>query len=364
MKKMLNVLMVFVLVMLLSAMCGTSAEAAVKKKGKVDNISYKVSGATITFSGKGEFTGETLLEINDLLTDKDTTDVDKMYKVRNGIKKIVIQNGITRLSCSFGQYLGSVTTVSLPASVKAFEEEDMPFFVMGALNKVVVAKKNKDFKVKNKMLLSKNGKTLYRYFGNSIRVKVPASVRIIHGAAFDNNMNLQKIKFPKKLQKIGESAFLHNFSLKEISLPKNCKNVGVGAFEGCGSLEKVTLCKGIKRIERMTFYGCSSLKKITLPKGLQYIGDNAFNYSNLKSITIPASVTEIGENAFVVKKSVKKVTFLGKKAPTIEGLPFVTYKEKDGIVMFHNKPVSQIVVPKGATGFSGKAWEKYKIVYK
>jgi hypothetical protein len=81
------------------------------------------------------------------------------------------------------------------------------------------------------------------------------------------------------------------------------------------------------------------LVSLSLPNSLLEIGNSAFEGNSLTSLTVPSSVTSVGSNAFRFN-SLSAVTFLGN-API------------DGGDVFHgNDPLTHVVVPVGATGWS------------
>lgn len=67
----------------------------------------------------------------------------------------------------------------------------------------------------------------------------------------------------------------------------------------------------------------SAITGIQLPEGLLEIGNSAFREcQNLKSVVIPASVISIEREAFIFCFSLERLTFKGKKHPTIGNYAF------------------------------------------
>ena len=70
-------------------------------------------------------------------------------------------------------------------------------------------------------------------------------------------------------------------------------------FSGYKQLESVTLPSTMKRLNSSAFSSCSKLATINLPTGLEEIGDSCFSVGTaLTKVTIPASIRKIGKDAF------------------------------------------------------------------
>ena len=107
-------------------------------------------------------------------------------------------------------------------------------------------------------------------------IVIPASVKIIQGAAFYGCKNLKKVVFES--DKIDE---LH------------------GCFQNCTSLQSIKLPRYVGLTSYEMFSGCTNLTSVTLPENLTEIKDGTFeNCTKLTTINIPASVTKVGSHVF------------------------------------------------------------------
>jgi hypothetical protein len=172
-------------------------------------------------------------------------------------------------------------------------------------------------------------------------VRIPAGVKEIGGAAFQNCEFFTSITFAQEsqLETIGGYAFF-NTSLESIKFPANIKSIGQLAFSNdnvISSLKSIIFTgNNLETIDANVFARCSELESIVtvdsenprfisdnnilydmvegiiiavapksvvaeikIPDGITSIGDLMFlNCPNITSIEIPASVISIGNNAF------------------------------------------------------------------
>lgn len=133
---------------------------------------------------------------------------------------------------------------------------------------------------------------------NLTTVRLPDTLKIISGHAFEGCEKLTSVTLPNGLEKIGEEAFCNCKSLTEITLPASINEISSETFDGCDALRKVIFADGWKRISEQFEDTFPMAKEIVLPDGLEYIGANVFlNCPMLEALTIPASVKEIGDRA-------------------------------------------------------------------
>lgn len=156
-----------------------------------------------------------------------------------------------------------------------------------------------------------------------------------HYGAFSNCTALTNICIPASVEYIGEAAFRNCTSLatvifeKPSQLKEICGGYGsnrnadnaLGAFSNCKSLTSITIPAGVKRIRPATFKNCSSLKEVCFESNSQLteieggyaIGITDYgafvNCSALTSICIPRLVKTIGATAFKNCNSLVNVTF-------------------------------------------------------
>lgn len=147
---------------------------------------------------------------------------------------------------------------------------------------------------------------------------------------------------------IGDHAFHKDEYLSAINMPRKLELIDKYAFYGCDTLTFVRArnCSRLRRIEDHAFYSCTMLAELRLPEGLTYIGPWAFAWDRIlgqedttlglpsslqtistgafafvnhhKNLNIPANVTSIGDFAFMCDYYMNNLTFSpGDKKLTI-----------------------------------------------
>ncbi len=147
---------------------------------------------------------------------------------------------------------------------------------------------------------------------------------------------------------IGDHAFYADEYLSAINMPRDLELIDKYAFYGCDTLTFVRAgaCSRLRRIEDHAFYSCTMLAELRLPNGLTYIGPWAFAWDRIlgqedttlglpsslqtigtgafafvnhhKNLNIPANVTSIGDYAFMCDYYMNNLTFSpGDKPLTI-----------------------------------------------
>ena len=108
---------------------------------------------------------------------------------------------------------------------------------------------------------------------------------------------------------IGNSAFYYCEGLTSVMIPDSVTSIGDRAFYCCKGLTSVTIPDSVTSIGNYAFFFCESLTSVTIGNSVTSIGDWAFYHcSNLTSVTIPDSVTSIGDHAFDACNSLTSVT--------------------------------------------------------
>ncbi len=139
----------------------------------------------------------------------------------------------------------------------------------------------------------------FEYFNNLEEVVLPSTVKKVCRSAFSNCPNLKKINFPEGLTQIDMFAFYGDESLETIDLPSTLESLGEASFYCCRPVKKIIIPENITVIPKDCFAGCNSLEELTLPDGLRSIEFQAFTHLDIKKIEIPDTVTSIAKNAFI-----------------------------------------------------------------
>ena len=146
--------------------------------------------------------------------------------------------------------------------------ENNPFYYTERLT--VIKNSNPNFMVKDGMLMSGDGKILFRCINNDNKIIINDGVETIAQGAFCGRDCMEKVILPNSLRKI-------------------CKD----AFRGCRNIDNVELPEGLLSIGVESFSFCKNLKTITLPASLKIIAYNAFDHSDqLTNLVYPEGMEE------------------------------------------------------------------------
>ena len=156
------------------------------------------------------------------------------------------------------------------------------------------------------------GSRAFWYCENTLTVDLPKTVKSIGDKAFSDCKALTGVDLPDGLESIGNGAFTSCESITVLKIPDSVTEIGSRAFHSCEALEEITLPQGITEIKEHTFWSCSNLKTLKIPEGVTTIGPRAFTYcSRLKKIAIPVSVKSIGDSASNACRALNAVYYGG-----------------------------------------------------
>ena len=288
---------------------------------------------------------------NSLLADDGST----WSEIKDKIKKVVFDEGITTVNMSIFSDCENLSEVSLPQSVQNVTS----LSECSNLASINVPDDNENYSTVDGVLFSKNSTELIHYPSgkSSSSYKIPEGTTTICSNAFSNCKNLQEVTLPESIDCVEASAFseipclktlnymgknLPNYNLTfenppkvqvrtdyngdelfgvkvskifeagvqgELSWafgPENTLTVeGTGVIERYNPLGKfkklakrLVIEDGITSIDTEAFYGYDFMN-VKLPDTLDTIGRKAFGgCKSLDSITLPTSLKTLGELAF------------------------------------------------------------------
>jgi len=248
MKKVLSLSLI--VLMLMPLMVGFELSAASGKCG--DNLTWSLSGGTLTISGSGAMTNYNYFE------------KAPWYDSRNDIKNVVIKDGVTTLGNYAFYECSAITSIEFPSSG-----------------------------------LVSIGDEAIRDCTSLKELTLPEGLQTIGLIAIAYNPNLESVYIPDSVTRIRNMAFAQCTSLKEIDYPASATEVESYIFSGCTALERVTLPIGIGKIGLGAFEVCEKLSSINIPDTVTYIRSSAFAYcKSLRSITLPQSINNMENDVF------------------------------------------------------------------
>ncbi|MBR6513922.1 MAG: leucine-rich repeat protein [Clostridia bacterium] len=267
MKKVIS--LILAAIMLLSVM-GVGSFASVKSGKCGDNITWSVSGDTMTLTGSGK------------MYDYSGYEDIPWYDIKFGIRNLVIANGIT--------YIG-----------------DYAFSAMGILDLVIpdsvteIGDYSFDNSCHGTVTLGKNLKKIGHHafaMGYYSDIKFGDKLEEIGDFAFKDSHDLKNpVVIPNGVKVISNGAFAYS-AMTSVVIPDSVESIGDFAFF-CANITKAEIGKNVKHIGKSAFSGCHELKQIVLPATVESFGDEAFyGCTTMKSITVFPSVKTIGESVF------------------------------------------------------------------
>lgn len=286
-----------------------------------------------------------------------------LSSLRNNVKSVIIDNGITNICDDAFRYCKNLISVKIPYSVTSIGEDafyecrelteiTIPNSVLSigsyafsrcdSLDEILLPNsistigvgafescdklmniniennKNNDgtyFSVDG--VLYNEAADLIAYpSGRTGECSIPEGVSCISDSAF-SGCKIEKIILPDGLNVIGNAAFYNCFYLEDPEIPDSVEFIGNYAWANCDTIQTIILPNSISYISDSTFRYCDNLSYVFIPDTIQSIGEGAFcECPKLTQITIPDGVTEISNYTFSGCTSLKNIT-LPKTIATI-----------------------------------------------
>lgn len=279
------------------------------------NVSWSLNGSGIlTISGTGKMKNY----------DSYNPYLSPFYSIKDSIKAVVINSGVTSIGDWAFMDCDSMTSISIPSSVTLIGQR--AFSGCSALTSVTIPKsvtsigeaafsccyRLTSFTISSSV--TSIADLLFYRCENLTTVAIPDSVTSIGEWAFEFCYNLTSVIIPDGVTSISEGTFSRCSRLTSVKIPSSVTSIGDGAFGDCNALTAVTIPRNVTSIGTSAFWGCRSLKSVIIPNGVKSICDYTFRYcSNLLSVTIPKSVTAIGKHAFLDSSKLTDIFYIGSK---------------------------------------------------
>lgn len=323
MKKIIKIAFVFLVVILLSAVCSALPYG---------ELTYRVSDGEVTITGCDENVSSVI--IPETIDGYPVTSIGTYaFRDCHKLKKVIIPDGVTIIGFYAFSSCTELESIEIPNSVISIDAR--AFGGCSSLTSVDMGDG-----------VTSIGGSAFADCTSLERVEISDSVTSIGTYAFEKCSNLTSIKIPFSVTSIGDYAFSKCASLESImvesnnlnyssdergvlfnkdktyiirypqgnatevyEIPDSVTTIGSDAFANCTNLDRITIPNSVTRIGDYAFFGCSNLTSVEISEGVISIGDGAFcQCSKLENIIIPNSVTSIGRSAFYACRNLISIT--------------------------------------------------------
>ena len=142
--------------------------------------------------------------------------------------------------------------------------ENNPFYYTKKLS--VIKNSNPNFKVEDGMLMSADGKILFRCVNDNKRIVINDGVETIAQGAFCGRDRMEQIILPNSLRIICKDAFSGCHNIDNVEIPKGVLSIGVESFSFCWNLKTLILPSSLREIGYCAFEHSDHLTNLIYPK--------------------------------------------------------------------------------------------------
>ena len=153
-----------------------------------------------------------------------------------GVSTIKLPSSLKSIGGNAFEKFDDISTITLPASLATMG--DNPFTGCEKLSDYIVEEGNKNFKAKDGILTSYDGKKIIA-FSVTKDITIPSTAEIIANGASFLNSNIETLVIPDNIKEIGHYAFQGCHNLKTVYLGKNIESLGQIFMNGVEKLEEI-----------------------------------------------------------------------------------------------------------------------------
>lgn len=261
-----------VLILFIIASLNIPAFAYGVNSGDFGSVHWSMTETTLTITGTGPITKPS----------DGWPWYESDYSYRD-IKTVIVGEGITSLPDEIFLHFDSMTSVSLPSTLKSI---GISAFERSGLTSIVIPEGVTDI-----------GRLAFYDCEDLTDVSVPSTL-VNAGDSIFANSGLTNITIAEGTTTLGEMPFDGCDKLTSIYIPGSFGPIDRDLFYRCDNLQSVTLGEGIKRIEENAFSSKRSLSHVSLPSTLKHIGSGAFSCTALTEANLSDNITSLGYGVF------------------------------------------------------------------
>ncbi len=230
------------------------------------------------------------------------------YEIKNlqgDIRRLIIPEGITRISDNAFEYMYDLESVSLPSTLKeigtnafswcnSLEGIDLPYG------------------------LERIGQYAFTCCWSLESVELPDTVLWLGYGTFTQCTSLEQVKLSAGLDTLPQY-FLSGTKVKEVQIPSGIRYLDYGAFGGCAELEELVIPEGVIHVGDFLLYENEKITSIHLPDSVEYVGDGLTKYSNIQEVTISDTNTRYKyQNDVLYTVDMSRMIFVSPSVTEIE----------------------------------------------
>ena len=296
-----------------------------------DDVTWTLSGGTLTISGTGEMTDFRLfapwwgkrLSVTSVMIGNGVTSIgDHAFDGCENMTGVTIPDSVAAIGMGAFLRCAGLTVVTIPYRTDSIGAD--AFSMCGSLIHVAVCNPSAAFDDENDTLFRDcpEDLTIHGWAGSTAEEYADAAgiafaelngtsgkcgddvTWTLSGGALTISGTGPMMDFRLFAPWYGE-----RLSVTSVLIGDGVTGIGDHAFAGCENMTGVTIPNGVGRIGDTAFSGCGSLTGVQIPDSVGAIGTGAFlGCAGLTDVTIPYSTDSIGANAFSMCSSLRNVT--------------------------------------------------------
>jgi len=288
-----------VLAVLLLLCCMPFAEAAEGSGSCGDQLTWTLSGETLTIEGSGP------------MWDFTEPEMAPWYEFRDEITSVILPEGLTTVGNLAFYELKYLDIITIPDTVERV------------------------------------GDYAFAYCQRARMLTIGSGVTRIGTAAFSDCYAVTSLRLPEGLKSVGRKGFYRMESISTVDIPASVTELGVSAFGYCKRLVSANVRANIGRLPEYCFYGCEMLDSVALPEQMTSISDFSFSEcDNLTTIYYGGGNSAVEEIEHVLDETVTDFVERGNvvdQIPPASATSVISRDNGDGTYTLESITVTQRV---------------------
>ncbi len=283
------------------------------------SIPETLDGYQVTAIGKDAFKKNTLLGVITIPNAVISIGSAAFAECSN-LSYVVLPKGLQTMGAFAFYNCDQLTEIEIPKSLKETTNDyypdyhygyvDGPFYGCDGLKKIVFEEGT-----------TKVANGLFAYCLGIEEITIPDTVTMIGNNAFGDCVSLRTVRFGTGVTEIDKNAFIRDKQIAEITMTDSITKVASGVFAECEGLNKVTLSKALQTMGAFAFYNCDQLTEIEIPKSLKettndyypgyhygYVNGPFYGCDGLKNVTFETGTLKVANGLFAYCTGIENIT--------------------------------------------------------